>query len=350
MLAQLVESLRKVLESIPGFDFIASAPYIFRPFCLLIVLSIASGIVGVFVNLRCAEFNAEAIVHGIFPGIVVGALYGGISQIIPGASICAIFLVAALVWASRSTRINESIIATVLTTFFALGVVISLKKGDMSGQLEALMFGRLLDVTNERMSQAIWICLFAIVVLLATWKKQIIVAFDRASSPLMGANTLLVDIVLNVGIAAVVVSASSAVGVLLVIGYLVIPASSARLVSRTVGRMVAVAIAVGILGVILGMYVMNLELDHPISPQASVALSMCAMFVIVLILRFFYRVFCAMLDSNRNKVHRVLKENEASAGSAGSVASASSVASVGSATCASLPCSSESDFNKGMCK
>lgn len=128
MLAQLVESLRKVLEPIPGFDFIASAPYIFRPFCLLIVLSIASGIVGVFVNLRCAEFNAEAIVHGIFPGIVVGALYGGIDQIIPGAAICSVFLVAALVWASRSTRINESIIATVLTTFFALGVVISLKK------------------------------------------------------------------------------------------------------------------------------------------------------------------------------------------------------------------------------
>ncbi|RFT24934.1 zinc ABC transporter permease, partial [Gardnerella vaginalis] len=208
MLAELVESLRKILEPIPGFDFIASAPYIFRPFCLLIVLAIASGIVGVFVNLRCAEFNAEALVHGIFPGIVVGALYGGIGQIIPGASICAIFLVAALVWASRSQKINESIIATVLTTFFALGIVISLKKGDMSGQLEALMFGRLLDVTDDRMTQAMLICLFAIALLVLTWKKQIVVAFDRASAPLMGVNTLLVDIVLNVAIASVVVSAS----------------------------------------------------------------------------------------------------------------------------------------------
>ena len=106
MLAELVESLRKILEPIPGFDFIASAPYIFRPFCLLIVLAVASGIVGVFVNLRCAEFNAEALVHGIFPGIVVGALYGGIGQIIPGASICAIFLVAALVWAVSYTHLR----------------------------------------------------------------------------------------------------------------------------------------------------------------------------------------------------------------------------------------------------
>ncbi|EGL13684.1 metal ABC transporter permease [Gardnerella vaginalis] len=299
MLAELVESLRKILEPIPGFDFIASAPYIFRPFCLLIVLAIASGIVGVFVNLRCAEFNAEALVHGIFPGIVVGALYGGIGQIIPGASICAIFLVAALVWASRSQKINESIIATVLTTFFALGIVISLKKGDMSGQLEALMFGRLLDVTDDRMTQAMLICLFAIVLLVLTWKKQIVVAFDRASAPLMGVNTLLVDIVLNVAIASVVVSASSAVGVLLVIGYLVIPGASARLVSRTVGRMAFVGVAVGIFGVLLGMYAMNLELDHPVSPQAAVALSICAMFVVVLILRFLYRVTYALVFSKK---------------------------------------------------
>ena len=299
MLAELVESLRKILEPIPGFDFIASAPYNFRPFCLLIVLAIASGIVGVFVNLRCAEFNAEALVHGIFPGIVVGALYGGIGQIIPGASICAIFLVAALVWASRSQKINESIIATVLTTFFALGIVISLKKGDMSGQLEALMFGRLLDVTDDRMTQAMLICLFAIVLLVLTWKKQIVVAFDRASAPLMGVNTLLVDIVLNVAIASVVVSASSAVGVLLVIGYLVIPGASARLVSRTVGRMAFVGVAVGIFGVLLGMYAMNLELDHPVSPQAAVALSICAMFVVVLILRFLYRVTYALVFSKK---------------------------------------------------
>lgn len=298
MLAELVESLRRILEPLPGFDFIASAPYIFRPFCLLIVLAVASGIVGVFVNLRCAEFNAEAIVHGIFPGIVVGALYGGIEQIIPGAAICSIFLVAALVWASRSSRINESVIATVLTTFFALGVVISLKKGDMSGQLEALMFGRLLDVTDERMTQAMWICLFAILLLLATWKQQIIVAFDRVSAPLMGVRTLFVDIVLNIGIAAVVVSASSAVGVLLVIGYLIIPGASARLVSRTVKQMVAVGVVVGIVGVVLGMYVMNLELDHPVSPQAAIALSMCIMFVIVLILRWAFRFISSFISSS----------------------------------------------------
>lgn len=298
MIANGVEQLRQMLENVPGFDFIASAPYIFRPFCLLIVLAIASGVVGVFVNLRCAEFNAEALIHGIFPGIVVGALFGGINQIIPGATICAIFVVAALVWASRSEKISESVTATVLTTFFALGIIISLKKGDMSGQLEALMFGRLLDVTDERMTQAMIICMLAIVAMLLTWKQQVLVAFDHASARLFGARTLLVDIVLNAGIAGVVVSASSAVGVLLVLGYLVIPAASARLVAKTLTHMVLIAMLVGIAGVFLGMATMNLPATHPISPQAAVGLSMCAMLLIVLLIRSCVRWIRSLTDAS----------------------------------------------------
>lgn len=299
MIAHFVEQLRQVLQTLPGFEFIASAPYIFRPFCLLIVLAIASGIVGVFVNLRCAEFNAEALIHGIFPGIVVGALWGGINNIIPGASICAVVLVAALVWATHNERMSESVTATVLTTFFALGIIISLKKGDMSGQLESLMFGRLLDVTDERMTQAMIICVLAIIAMLFTWKQQIITAFDHVSAPLLGVNTLLVDILLNAGIAAVVVSASSAVGVLLVIGYLIIPGASARLVARTVKGMVVVATIVGIVGVFLGMAIMDLEVDHPISPQAAVALSMCAMLVVVLIIRSAVRLIISLTGRRR---------------------------------------------------
>ena len=66
------------------------------------------------------------------------------------------------------------------------------------------------------------------------------------------------------------------------IGYLVIPGASARLVARTVGWMIPVGIAVGVGGAVLGMHVMNLPVSRPISPQAAVSLSVCAMFGLVL--------------------------------------------------------------------
>lgn len=91
-----VENLRIALQDVPGFRTVASAPYMFRPFIMLVFLGIAAGLVGVIVNLRCMEFNAEAMVHSVFPGIVAGALYWGIDNIVPGAAIVAVIVAIAL--------------------------------------------------------------------------------------------------------------------------------------------------------------------------------------------------------------------------------------------------------------
>ena len=153
-----LEHLRLALQGVPGLAAVTSAPYMFRPFIMLMFLGIAAGLVGVIVNLRCLEFNAEAMVHSVFPGIVAGALYWGIDNIVPGAAVVAVIVAVALTWLGRSRRINEAGTAIVLTSFFGFGVVLSLYKGDMSGQLEALMFGRLLEVSDARLVQSI-LCL-----------------------------------------------------------------------------------------------------------------------------------------------------------------------------------------------
>ena len=44
---------------------------------------------------------------------------------------------------------------------------------------------------------------------------------------------------------------------------------------------------------------MNLELDHPISPQAAIALSMCAMFVVVLIVRWLFQVISSIVFAHK---------------------------------------------------
>ncbi|MDK6690052.1 metal ABC transporter permease, partial [Aerococcus urinae] len=77
----------------------------------------------------------------------------------------------------------------------------------------------------------------AILLVGITWKSQIIVAFDRASASVLRINTFVIDLFLNVAIAAVVVSAASAVGVLLVIGFLVIPGAVGRLLARSASSM-----------------------------------------------------------------------------------------------------------------
>ena len=279
LFSQALEQLRLAVVNVPGITPLADAPFLFRPLVMVVLLGVVAGVVGVIINLRSAEFSAEAMVHAVFPGIVAGAVYWGINAIIPAASAVAVAAALALTIVSHRSRrgeASEAGTAVVLTSFFSIGLILSLAKGDMSGQLEALMFGRLLEVTDERLAQAFIVCAIALLLIVATWKEQVAYAFDRTGARASGLRLLALDLVLNTAIAAAVVSASTAVGTLLVIGYLVIPGATARILVSRVRSMVVVAIAVGVGGGYLGMLLMTLPetLDKPISPQATVALVM----------------------------------------------------------------------------
>ena len=96
------------------------APYLLRPIVVLGLLALAVGPASTLVNLRRAEFSAETMVHGVFPGIVVGMAVGGRDAIIPGGALCAACVAAALTAASRRTKSSEATTAVILTAFFSL--------------------------------------------------------------------------------------------------------------------------------------------------------------------------------------------------------------------------------------
>ena len=178
-------------------------------------------------------------------------------------------------------RAHEAAAAVVLTSFFALGVIISLKKGDMSGQMEALMFGRLLEVTPQRMAISLVFCLFACVLVVLSWRAQLMCAFDRAGAGAARVPTTLCDVCLNAAMCAVVVAGASAIGVLLVVGYLVVPALAARLLSSSPRQMLAYSVVLSCAGGALGMVTLLIPLSRPTSPQASVALTQVALCALI---------------------------------------------------------------------
>lgn len=276
-----LEALRDLLSGVPGLGWVTYAPYAFRPFVLVVVLALVVGPVSTIVNLRRLEFNAEAMVHSVFPGVVAAAVWWGTRMIIPGAALAAVAATCALVAASRSKRENEAVTAVVLATFFSIGVIISLRKGDMSGQLEALMFGRLMEMSDERLMQSLIVCALALAALALTWKEQVFVAHDRDGARVAGVRVLAVDVVINAAIGAVVVAASAAIGVLLVIGYVVVPGVGARLATPSATRMSATASGIALVGALSGLALMNAPTARPVSPQAALALTVIAVSAVV---------------------------------------------------------------------
>ncbi len=261
------------------------APYLLRPLIVLGLLALAVGPASTLVNLRRAEFSAETMVHGVFPGIVVGMAVGGRDAIIPGGAVCAALIAAALTAASRKQRHSEATTAVLLTAFFSLGIVISLRIGDMSGQLESLMFGRLLDITPSRMAMSALVLVVAAVLLALTWRAQVAVAFDREAAHVSGIPVTWIDIAFNAALGAIVVAASTAVGVLLVVGYLVVPGAFGRLLAAGPRSMVLLAGACALVGGWAGFGVSLLRAPRPLSPQACVAMGVLVCFAGACVIR-----------------------------------------------------------------
>ena len=261
------------------------APYLLRPLIVLGLLALAVGPASTLVNLRRAEFSAETMVHGVFPGIVVGMALGGRDAIIPGGAVCAALIAAALTVASRKQRHSEATTAVLLTAFFSLGIVISLRIGDMSGQLESLMFGRLLDITPSRMSVSALVLVVAAALLALTWRAQVAVAFDREAAHVSGIPVTWIDIAFNAALGAIVVAASTAVGVLLVVGYLVVPGAFGRLLASGPRSMVLLAGACALVGGWAGFGVSLLRASRPLSPQACVAMGGLVCFATACVIR-----------------------------------------------------------------
>ena len=261
------------------------APYLLRPIVILGLLALAAGPASTLVNLRRAEFSAETMVHGVFPGIVVGMAVGGREAIIPGGAVCAALIAAALTVASRKQRHSEATTAVLLTAFFSLGIVISLRIGDMSGQLESLMFGRLLDITPSRMTVSALVLVVAAALLALSWRAQVAVAFDREAARVSGIPVTWIDIAFNAALGAIVVAASTAVGVLLVVGYLIVPGAFGRLLAVGPRSMVLLAATCALVGGWAGFGVSLLRTARPLSPQACVALGVLVCFAAALVLR-----------------------------------------------------------------
>jgi len=245
---------------------------------VLLVLSLVAGIVGVLVNLRGLEFISDGLTHAVFPGIAIGFVWGGREGLFAGAIVAAVLTAVVLAVLMRRAVPVDAAIAIVFTAMFSIGVIVVSRETNYVGQLEQLLFGRLLTISVVEVVQTLVICAIALLLVGVTLKEQIFRAFDRTGSSAVGYRPFVLDLVLNVAIALVVVAASSAVGTLLVLAVLIVPGAVARLVTVRLWLLFPVAAVFAAVAAWVG-----LSLGYLASVGAGVNLPSGATVVLVLV-------------------------------------------------------------------
>lgn len=250
-------------------------PFMGRALIVLLVLSLAAGVIGVFINLRGLEFLSDGLTHAVFPGIAAGFVLGGRDGLYVGALVAAVAAAIVLTMLSNKRVSSDATIAIVLTAMFSLGVIFVSRSSDYSGQLESLLFGHLLTVTDTEVVITSVVAVIALLLIGVTFRGQLYLAFDRSATLAAGFKPVALNLTLNVAIALVVVAASSAVGNLLVLAVLIVPGAVARLATGRLGLLFVISVSFAMLASWLGLaaaFGLSVSADVAIPGGATVVL------------------------------------------------------------------------------
>lgn len=272
-----------------GFFEALQLPFMSRALLTLVVLALAAGVVGLGISFRELEFVSDGLVHAVFPGLVIGAMLGGSEWLLAGALVAA--LVAAVLFTLLQRRGgvgSDAAIAVVLTGLFSLGVVLVSKQQGYVSQLQDLLFGHLLTVTETQLWQIVVVAALAIVVMLFTWRAMLFRAFDPAGFEAAGFRPLRTDLALSVATALLVVAGVQVLGVLMVVALLTVPMAVARLFSRRLGLLVPLAVLVPLIAGVVGLWwSFDLSVGHglAVSPGPIVVLLLVALYLVAVAFR-----------------------------------------------------------------
>jgi manganese/iron transport system permease protein len=242
-------------------------PYMQRALLEVLLLGALAGVVGVFVVLRRLAFVADALTHTVFPGVVVASLLG--RSLLLGALAFGLLTAVLLTWLGAERRVGvDAALAILLTSFFALGVVLVSRTRTFTSDLTVFLFGRVLAVDGADLLQ----------------KELVLRAFDPDGATALGYSTVLLDLALNLCIALVVVAAVKAVGTILVVAMIIVPAATARLLADRVATMTVLACLLGAAAGWLGLaisYEVSVDRGVRLAAGATVVVVMVAAFLVV---------------------------------------------------------------------
>ena len=210
-----------------------------------LALSLGAPPIGVFLMLRRMSLMGDAMSHAILPGAAIGYLLAGLSLFAMSlggfAAGLAVALAAGLVARSTVLREDASLAAFYLVSL-ALGVMIVSIRGSNVDLLHVL-FGTVLALDDAALILVASIATLSLAVLAVIYRPLVLECFDpqflRSASALSSPThfAFLVLVVLNL------VSGFQALGTLMAVGIMLLPAVAARFWAQDVSGLIVVAVA-----------------------------------------------------------------------------------------------------------
>ncbi|MFT3778445.1 MAG: metal ABC transporter permease [Ottowia sp.] len=248
-----------------------------------VALSVGAAPLGTILLLRRMSLVGDAMAHAILPGAALGYLLFGLS--LPAMAVGGLLaglLVAALAGlVTRWTALREDAsFAAFYLISLALGVLLISLRGS-SVDLLHVLFGSVLALDDTALLLGAGIATVSVFALALVYRPLAVECYDPGFLRLMGRQGALAHGVFMLLLVLNLVGGFHALGTLMAVAFVVLPAAAARFWAKGLGPQMALAAAVALAGSVAGLVA---SFHRGIAPSAAITLSLGVLYALSLAL------------------------------------------------------------------
>lgn len=230
--------------------------------------AVAASLLGNFLVLRRLSLMGDAISHSVLPGIAAAFLFSGTRGsvvVLIGAASMGLLTVWLTELIRKYGKVEESAaIGVVFTSLFAVGLIMMVRAGDkIDLDPSCVLYGNLETIILDTVETPVGavprvvitislVCMLNAICIAVFFKQWQVSTFDPLLSQAQGISPTLFHYVLASLVAVTCIASFEAVGNILVVAMLVVPAATAFLLCRRLETMILISIVVGSASAIAG--------------------------------------------------------------------------------------------------
>ena len=226
--------------------------FIVRAFAAGIGLAFITGPLGCFIVWRRLSYFGDTIAHSALLGVVIS--YALDFNLIIAVFVVSCLLALSLLFLQRRTNLpDDALLGLLAHSVLAIGLVLLGILSFIRIDLMGLLFGDILSV-NVTDLLFVWIGgSIVLIVLILIWRPLFAGTVNLELAKAEGLNPDLANAIFTLLIASVIAISIKIVGILLITGLLIIPASASRNLSSTPIQMAIISSIIGVASVVLGI-------------------------------------------------------------------------------------------------
>lgn len=240
------------------------------------LLSVITGFIGSYIVVRRLVFLSGGITHASFGGIGI-AWYFGLNPIL-GASVFSVFSALGLEYLSQGRTLREDSAIGMLWSFgMAIGILFVFLTPGYAPNLMSFLFGSILTISQTDILLLLILATLTLVFFVAFYYPILFVAFDSDFAKTQNVPVKFISYSLAVLIALSIVFAIRAVGIILIISLLTIPANIANIVTHRFRRIIVLSALISLFSIVAGIAI-SFRLNVP--SGATIIITMMAFYLI----------------------------------------------------------------------